>query len=397
MNATAEFTTAKGSTYKVTPLGSTIRDKAARPEHPGDQGIYPESEMTFYVTSDDADKLGEVQVKGSTKGIEVRGNMAAVKYLDGPHAGKFERRTLVKIQRTPAVGLTPVELWKGGNRVHFGNEITKVRAMNPTFEEVDDVTEEEIMEAAIRDKERITKSMREWTNTLTMMYPKGVISFKGDAFNMYAVFTRDPHMMIGKWNGHYGAIFDEARPYKPTVGAGHDEPAPVRRNNNFDRHGVNFSDDDEFYMEGIEKMTTPEFSLLKEIAVAQETTPVEQAAVEPVVEEAVVEASKKSLKDYIKKPVASVVEEAVSPFPALADYAKRQVEGEKVSEEVVSELSKTHLKNYVKAATNDVDDKAYHNGTMVDKKSKAVDRAFDKNERRIEKRKKGIATALDKV
>lgn len=124
-----EFTTAKGSTYKVNSDGTTSRNKAPRPEHPGDSGPQPKSESTFYVTAADAIKLGEVQARGGARRTVAHfpnDRKAAVKYLDGKDAGKLERRTAVDTHSDPAVGLTPVELFKDGS-VHFGNEITEVR------------------------------------------------------------------------------------------------------------------------------------------------------------------------------------------------------------------------------------------------------------------------------
>jgi hypothetical protein len=130
ISAADRFTTAKGSIYEVHDDGTTTRDKSFHPEHgEADQGPQPRSEETVYVSSADADKLGQIQANGpkaiiaSPTGMpEMRG----VKYLEGPNAGKFESRTTVKVQTEPAVGLTPVELWNGGERVHFGNEITSV-------------------------------------------------------------------------------------------------------------------------------------------------------------------------------------------------------------------------------------------------------------------------------
>jgi hypothetical protein len=49
-----------------------------------------------------------------------------VRYREGSGAGKFERRTVVEAQSEPAVGLIPVEMWKNGRRVHFGNEIVSI-------------------------------------------------------------------------------------------------------------------------------------------------------------------------------------------------------------------------------------------------------------------------------
>lgn len=123
------FTTAKGSTYEVNPDGTTTRNKAPRPEHPGDEGPQPPSEKTYYVSPDDAIKLAEIQTQGGAVGrriAELPDGSIGIQYVDGKDAGKFERRTVVTPETEPRVGLTPVELWKGGERVHFGNAITDV-------------------------------------------------------------------------------------------------------------------------------------------------------------------------------------------------------------------------------------------------------------------------------
>jgi hypothetical protein len=132
----AGFTTSKGSTYQLHENGTTTRNKSYHPEHGvKDQGVQPQSEATFYVSSADAMKLGEIQALGGPARIlaqptSVTGHWG-VKYLEGPSAGKFERRTVVKVETEPAVGLTPVEIFKGGARVHFGNEITSISATSP--------------------------------------------------------------------------------------------------------------------------------------------------------------------------------------------------------------------------------------------------------------------------
>lgn len=129
IRATGSFTTAKGSTYEVHGDGTTTRDKAPRPEHPGEEGPQPRSESTVYVTPDQADALSLVQAQGvGSMAIEpLPGGRVGVRYLEGPHAGKVERRTVVMPARDPAPGLLPVETWKNGTRVHFGNPITDVR------------------------------------------------------------------------------------------------------------------------------------------------------------------------------------------------------------------------------------------------------------------------------
>jgi len=126
------FTTAKGSTYEVHEDGSTTRNKMFRPEHgEKEQGPQPRSEATFYVDREGADALGLFQATnpdGSKMEVAPLGDGRwGVRYVDGPNAGKFARTSVVTPQTKPAVGLTPIEIWKGGRRVHFGNEITEVK------------------------------------------------------------------------------------------------------------------------------------------------------------------------------------------------------------------------------------------------------------------------------
>jgi len=127
LSSKTTFQTSKGSTYEVGENGVTIRNKAARPEHPGQEGVQPASESTFYVDYEGLHKLGEIQTQGAgIKRIEIRGNKAAMQYLEGKDAGKFESRTVTDIKTEPEVGLYPVELWNDGKTVHFGNEIVNV-------------------------------------------------------------------------------------------------------------------------------------------------------------------------------------------------------------------------------------------------------------------------------
>lgn len=123
------FETAKGSTYQVELDGTTTRDKAYRPEHgEKEQGPQPTSQATYYVTKEQALALAEFQAQG-------RGDVAiqrlpdgriGLRYLEGKDAGKFERRTVVEPKSEPDIGLTPVEIWNDGSKVHFGNEIVSV-------------------------------------------------------------------------------------------------------------------------------------------------------------------------------------------------------------------------------------------------------------------------------
>lgn len=136
--APVRFRTAKGSEYEVLPDGRTVRNKAQRPEHPGDFGPQPPSEATFYVAPEHANALGEIQARGGPARAVVLsedGGHAAIKYLEGSDAGKIERRTVVPVERTPRVGALPVELWKDGRRVHFGNPITDIHGVAKGFHE----------------------------------------------------------------------------------------------------------------------------------------------------------------------------------------------------------------------------------------------------------------------
>jgi len=121
------FTTAKGSTYVVGEGGVTTRNKAPRPEHPGEEGPQPTSEHTFYVDDQALQVLSEFQTTGDGKRLVQFGKgQYGIQYTSGKDKGKIEKRTLVKGSSSPDVGLSPVELWNNGSNVHFGNKITAV-------------------------------------------------------------------------------------------------------------------------------------------------------------------------------------------------------------------------------------------------------------------------------
>lgn len=127
------FTTAKGSTYQINDDGTTTRNKAERdePGHEGQKGIQEQSVKTYYVSKEDADKLGEVQTTHPEKRRieELPDGSIGVKYLTGKDAGKFERRTIVKPESKPSVGLHPLEIFEDGKE-HFGSEITDIKPQN---------------------------------------------------------------------------------------------------------------------------------------------------------------------------------------------------------------------------------------------------------------------------
>jgi hypothetical protein len=123
------FTTAKGSRYELHPDGTTTRNKAARPEHPGanERGLQPRSETTHFVDKADVEKLALFQTQGPKKALVSDGKGSiGIKYLEGKDAGKIERSTVVPTEPSPRVGAVPVETWNGGQRVHFGNDITAI-------------------------------------------------------------------------------------------------------------------------------------------------------------------------------------------------------------------------------------------------------------------------------
>ena len=135
-SAVAQFTTAKGSQYWQFEDGTTIRNKAARPEHPGDAGFKEQSQQTFFVTPEHADQMGSLMQATSRFSKQMAQNPRTgqwgVQYTSGPSAGKWERRTMGTVSPTPQVGMHPVEIWKGGRRFHFGNAITNVKNLQRT-------------------------------------------------------------------------------------------------------------------------------------------------------------------------------------------------------------------------------------------------------------------------
>lgn len=139
------FKTSKGSTYQLNEDGSTIRDKAERNDagHKGDSGIQEQSKKTYFVTPEDADKLGEIQAihREKRKVDEYRPGVIGVKYESGDSAGAYEHRTLIGYKSEPEVGLVPVELFNDGG-IHFGNKISEVnRPDKPGSDPSTDTTE----------------------------------------------------------------------------------------------------------------------------------------------------------------------------------------------------------------------------------------------------------------
>lgn len=128
------FKTAKGSSYVIQKDGTTIRDKKARAEHPGEQGIQPKADSVIYVTEKQADALSVVQAElyanqGQTRVLleiaPLGDGRWGVRATTGPDAGKFYKDTVITPTATPAAGLLPVEIWDK-YKPHFGNKIVEV-------------------------------------------------------------------------------------------------------------------------------------------------------------------------------------------------------------------------------------------------------------------------------
>lgn len=128
------FQTEKGSTYTVNEDGTTTRNKSFRPEHgKSEKGIQRTSEKTYYISSEDAQKLGEFQTSGPGKQIvELPDGSLGVMYTEGINKGKIESRTVIKPSNEPSEGSIPLELWEGGEKAHFGNKITKINKPKET-------------------------------------------------------------------------------------------------------------------------------------------------------------------------------------------------------------------------------------------------------------------------
>ena len=132
------FKTKKGSTYEVKEGNTTVRDKAARPEHPGESGIQPQSVKTIYMPRSELEKFGGVHQNPDipTEFIPTGSDTAALRLTKdwGPlKAGEILPETEVKFTLDPEVGLNPVEIldFKSPRGIHFGNEIIEVESNIP--------------------------------------------------------------------------------------------------------------------------------------------------------------------------------------------------------------------------------------------------------------------------
>lgn len=138
------YTTSKGSIYDVHEDGTTTRNKAARSDagHEGDSGLKDRSAKTVYVDSPEAAaSLSAAGLQGlGSKGARViirDGKASLLTWNDAEGKwGVAPSGKDVPISNVPAIGKSPLELWKRADDVngheayrgmHAGNEITEIR------------------------------------------------------------------------------------------------------------------------------------------------------------------------------------------------------------------------------------------------------------------------------
>ena len=133
------FKTSKGSTYEATSDNTTVRNKASRPEHPGEGGIQPESSKTIFMPKSELNKFAGIHQNPDigTEFVPISETRAALKYTNdfGPHKkGDIVGGTEVEFTLKPEIGLSPVEILnhKHSNGIHFGNEITDIELPKET-------------------------------------------------------------------------------------------------------------------------------------------------------------------------------------------------------------------------------------------------------------------------
>lgn len=137
------FQTAKGSTYTIQPDGTTVRNKAARPDvgHEGDSGIKEASAATFYLDEDSANALSRPE--GSTR-LFVHDDGTLSMLWKNPQTGRWgvsPSAKNVKASAEPKEGMMPLEVWQeddigitGGKAyrvTHFGNPIVSLTRNTP--------------------------------------------------------------------------------------------------------------------------------------------------------------------------------------------------------------------------------------------------------------------------
>ena len=193
------FETEKGSSYEMNEDGTTTRNKAFRPEHgQKEQGIQPKSEKTWFISEEDANKLGEFQTKGQEKRIiQMPDGKLGIMYESGKDAGKVESRTIISPQDSPKEGLIPLESWEGGKKVHFGNKITKVNkktkpSSTMTETKVEEVKRQDISKKGLKEQkfyliEELNKAIASLKKTPNR--PQEKLTFKVPGDGEFKIFN----------------------------------------------------------------------------------------------------------------------------------------------------------------------------------------------------------------
>lgn len=130
------FQTARGSTYEMHPDGTTTRNKAARPEHPGDSGPKERSEATWFLTRENADRMAPPSSTSWRVIDNGDGTISlAARNQDGRWGISPSQRN-VPVEAAPRDGMVPFEVWgreelngrTAYTTLHPGNPIVAMRS-----------------------------------------------------------------------------------------------------------------------------------------------------------------------------------------------------------------------------------------------------------------------------
>ena len=133
------FETAKGSKYILNKDNTTTRDKAPRPEHPGQEGPQPKSDVTMFIDSSVATKLkarigGLFNLKGpgalEKVSIDAGSSKPLVVTMKDGKVHRFEA------SNKPSIGKHPLEFWVDAQGPHLGNKITKISKSKSKLEKL---------------------------------------------------------------------------------------------------------------------------------------------------------------------------------------------------------------------------------------------------------------------
>jgi hypothetical protein len=134
------FTTALGSKYVMDANGRTIRDKAPRAEHPGDEGVKQPSDKTVFVDKNNVQAIAPPE--DATWRVVDNNNGALSVAVQKPN-GSWDvspSQLNVPYSTIPEVGKHPIELWGaepgnnnivGYSKIHPGNAIVSIAQPQP--------------------------------------------------------------------------------------------------------------------------------------------------------------------------------------------------------------------------------------------------------------------------